>query len=532
MATAEEQNKASPSNEAYSADASYQKLRTLLLGPEYESALDDYLSKAHDAERVADVLAQAVRISAKHPDLGKALAPVLNKAIQTSIANNPRQITNVIFPIMGPAIRKSVGATLRDMVQNLNRVLEQSLSARGLIWRVKAWRAGVSYGRYVISQTLKFHVEQVLLVHRDTGLLLHSVIDEHADTHDPELVSGMMSALQDFVQDSFNQTHTSGLSRIEVGDLTLHLCTGPYAVLAIAARGPVNEAALEEVDKTCEAVHQVYAHELADFDGDREVFLGTDELLRRCLLSERIEAEKPEATPWLAWLVLGALALLIGGYAYTAYHQSLAREALRAQLSAEPGYIVLNERLSGDNLLFEVLRDYRARPPGALADALHNAHYQVSLQTHEATLGKIDLSALTPPPPSPPDTLAQYHAVRQKLNDTVFMFHEGATTLRANELPKLARVLEDIHRLTRLAGELNLPRPQLLLMGLADPSGHRSVNLQVSQQRADTLRDLLKENGIDQGILIAWGLGNQAAISSDSASQRRVSVKVIDASKE
>ncbi|MDX1453017.1 MAG: hypothetical protein R3183_10700, partial [Oleiphilaceae bacterium] len=208
-------------------DAAYQKLRALLLGPDYEAALDTYISREQDAERVAAVLAEAIRLSARDPALGKALAPVLNKAIQASIANNPRQITNVIFPIMGPAIRKSVGATLRDMVQSLNRVLEQSLSAQGILWRIKAWRAGVSYGRYVISQTLKYHVEQVLLVHRETGLLLHSVHDEQAHARDPELVSSMLTALQDFVHDSFEQNEGSNLSRIDMGDFTLHCCSGP-----------------------------------------------------------------------------------------------------------------------------------------------------------------------------------------------------------------------------------------------------------------------------------------------------------------
>lgn len=527
MASVEEHDKTSVQNDP---DEAYQQLRTLLLGPEYESALHDYLSKEHDAERVADVLAQAVRISAKEPELGKALAPVLNKAIQNSIANNPRQITNVIFPIMGPAIRKSVGATLRDMVQNLNRVLEQSLSARGLKWRFKAWRAGVSYGRYVISQTLKFHVEQVLLVHRDTGLLLHSVIDEQADTRDPELVSSMMTALQDFVQDSFEQTQNSGLSRIEVGDLTLHLCTGPYAVLAIAARGSVNEATLEEVDRTCEEVHQIYAQELAEFSGDREVFLGTDELMRRCLLSERIEAEKPERPPWMALVVLVSLGLFATWQIYLAAQQSSQRDTLRTQLQAEPGYILIEERLRGDTVQYEVLRDYRARLPATLKAELSNPYFDIDVLAHEATLGTIDLDALRPPPPPSPSKTERYRQIRQAINDSVFLFNEGTSALRADELPTLARTLEHIHALTKLADELDLPPPQLLLLGLADPSGSQRANLRVSQQRAETLRALLRENGIDQNMLIAWGLGDQSAIAGDKALQRRVSIQVIDAS--
>ena len=252
--------------------------------------------------------------------------------------------------------------------------------------------------------------------------------------------------------------------------------------------------------------------------------------MRRCLLSERIEAEKPERPPWMALVVLVSLGLFATWQIYLAAQQSSQRDTLRTQLQAEPGYILIEERLQGDTVQYEVLRDYRARLPATLKAELSNPYFDIDVLAHEATLGTIDLDALRPPPPPSPSKTERYRQIRQAINDSVFLFNEGTSALRADELPTLARTLEHIHALTKLADELDLPPPQLLLLGLADPSGSQRANLRVSQQRAETLRALLRENGIDQNMLIAWGLGDQSAIAGDKALQRRVSIQVIDAS--
>ncbi len=57
----------------------------------------------------------------------------------------------------------------------------------------------------VLKHTMHFRVEHIFLIHRKTGLLLaHSAAPE-ASAQDPQLVSSMLSAIQDFVRDSFSE---------------------------------------------------------------------------------------------------------------------------------------------------------------------------------------------------------------------------------------------------------------------------------------------------------------------------------------
>src|SRR5262245_64202634 len=102
--------------------------------------------------------------------IGRALAPTVETALRESIRRNPREIASAIFPVLGPAIRKAIAETLAALVASINRTIEHSLSPRGLKWRLEAWRTGVPYAQIVLKHALIYRVEQVFLIHGETGL--------------------------------------------------------------------------------------------------------------------------------------------------------------------------------------------------------------------------------------------------------------------------------------------------------------------------------------------------------------------------
>jgi hypothetical protein len=289
-----------------SAANDFLKLRQLLLGDDYSEAIARYISKEENVERVVEDLPKALKESSQE-DLSETLAPVVDQAIGKSIEQNPSRITNIIYPIMGPAVRKAVSAALADMVQSLNTLLEQSLTLGSVRWRIQAWRAGMPYAKYVLLQTIQYRVEQVLLVHKDSGLLLNSVMAPEVEAQDPELVSSMLTAISDFVSDSFSGGKET-LERIRFGDLELHLYVGPKAILAVAVRGSAPDELFEKAHETIEQIHSTFGKALNNFEGDREEFEDTDRILSECLLSQKI-SQKAKRKPWLAvMLILGFFA--------------------------------------------------------------------------------------------------------------------------------------------------------------------------------------------------------------------------------
>src|SRR5262249_34006249 len=208
----------------------FAELRSLIVGPEQrqlraiQSRLDD---PGTHAREVSQVLPQAVQLRNTDPQLKRALAPAIEEAIASLVRRDPKQLADALFPAIMPAIRKAIAATLSGMLESMNRTLEHSLSIRSIKWRITAARTGKSFAEIVLLNTLLYRVEQVFLIHRKTGLLLQHVKAGPASVQDADLVSGMLTAIRDFVEDSFRVPEGESLDTLQGGDLSVWVERGP-----------------------------------------------------------------------------------------------------------------------------------------------------------------------------------------------------------------------------------------------------------------------------------------------------------------
>ena len=166
------------------------------------------------AEAIGRVLPTAIAQATGDARLGHVLAPAMEKRDESSIRSDPHTLVNILYPLILPAIRKSIGETIDATFQSLNQSLKYSLTWRGLRWRWEAWRTRTSFAEVVLKHTLVFQVEHVFLIHRHTGLLISHVAAENAASQDPQIVSSMLVAIQDFVRDSFSGAEQQGLDTL------------------------------------------------------------------------------------------------------------------------------------------------------------------------------------------------------------------------------------------------------------------------------------------------------------------------------
>ena len=155
------------------------QLRELLVGPEQEKlrALQKRLDDpALRTEELSQLVAEAIAIRARRDhSLQRPLQPIVEDALRISVARNPAILANSLYPIIGEAVRKSVAHALREMTETLNQVLERSFSLESLKWRVEALRSGRSFGEIALMRSFRYRVEEIFLIHRETGLLLQHV---------------------------------------------------------------------------------------------------------------------------------------------------------------------------------------------------------------------------------------------------------------------------------------------------------------------------------------------------------------------
>lgn len=251
-------------------------LRTLILAPE-QLEINELKERMDNpkirAEELSRVIAEAIVIRASTDrKLATALLPTIEAVIRDSVKRDPKFLADSIFPIIGPAIRRSIAESLRAMVESMSNTLEYTFSWRGIQWRLESFRTGKPFAEIVLLHTLVYRMEQIFLIHKETGLVLQHVAAESVDLKDADMVSAMLTAIQDFVNDSFAAKEDSSLQNLNMGELTIWIEQGPRTILASVIRGNPPLELRTSLKEILENIEFEYNSALEDFKGDAAPF--------------------------------------------------------------------------------------------------------------------------------------------------------------------------------------------------------------------------------------------------------------------
>jgi outer membrane protein OmpA-like peptidoglycan-associated protein len=477
------------------------ELRAILLGPDraaWEAMRQRLDNPSRRAEDVAGVLAEAVRLRS-HPDvkLRRALQPLVEEALQLSVQSNPRMLADALFPIFGKAIRKAIRSELDGMLQSLSQTLEQSFSWRSLEWRWESLRTGKPYAEIVVLRSLLYRVEQVFLIHRNTGLLLQYVAapsaEGAAETKDPEMVSGMLTAIQDFVHDSVSGVESENLDTIRMGEVGVVLAYGPDAILAGFVRGVAPRKLARVFQNTLDSIEQKKAEALHSFSGDTSPFDSCRPQLKACLLGQA----KPEERPSSSWaaraLLFGVPALLImaliGWWIYSAAVERRWIDFAH-RLESEPGIVLMQAEKRGSKFYISGLRDPLASLPQALLPAnlpLSNVEFHFE-----------NYYSLVP-------RFAEQRRVadlRDALEKRAFRFPTGQAEIPPEQRFLLEDVAAQMLALIQSAGALG-KNIHIEVRGNHDPVGTQQFNAALSRSRGEHVRAALVTLGVPAVRLVA-----------------------------
>ncbi len=552
------------------------ELRSLLLGPaETQIAeIHERLSDPHRQLReVSQILPAAISVRTRQDDeLTQALAPTVTNAIEASVRKNPQPLVDAIFPIIGPAIRRAIAAALNGMTQSLNQSMAYSLSVQGLKWRIEAWRTGKSFAEVVMLHTLLYRVEQVFLIHKATGLLLQHVVAPNVATQDADMVSGMLTAIQDFVHDSFSSREGDQLETLQVGELTVWIEQGPHAILAGVIRGTAPQELREVFQTTIEKIHLQFNEALADFSGDAEPFEAARPLLEDCLDSQldpqkQVATSKRKLIPLFAIAGMILIALMVWGF--FGWRSARRFDAYVERLKSEPGIVVTEAGKRDGKYFVNGLRDPLAQDPALfLPDAKVDPQQVVSRwQPFQAMSGEFVLTRarnLLQPPQTvnlkvTGETLeAEGFATLEWIRETrsavrfipglnrlkedklldldriinpSLLFELDKTVLAPGQEEKLKQLMTDIERLQTLADEMH-KNVRLEITGHADGSGTEERNSALSQGRAEYVASELNARLPAKSNLTISPAGTKAKLrdevtEADRAANRSVTFKII-----
>jgi OOP family OmpA-OmpF porin len=556
----------------------FAELRTLIIGPEQrqlnalQTRLDDRGRQARD---VSEVLPEAVLLRKHDPHLTRALAPTIEEAITASVQKNPHPLADALFPVIGPAIRKAIAASLSTMLESLNRTVEHSLSWRALKWRLTALTTGRPFAEIVLLNTLVYRVEQILLIDRRSGLLMQHVTSDPKAVEDPEMVSGMLTAIRDFSHDSFRVSEDDALDALEVGELTVWVEQGPYAILAAVIRGSPPRELRTALQEAIERVHAFHGEALRNFNGDAGSLENVRPTLEDCLQSQyQRETKKPSR---LLWAIVGVLVLATAAWLYSALQERARWNGYLNALRGEPGIVVVSGERQGGRYLVRGLRDPLARDPASLLPAYQLAASSVSgsWQLYQALDPSLVLARareiLRPPSTTtlhysdgiltasgdaPAEWIVESAGVAPALpgvsrydpgalidarsrkttaafESTVLLFERGSTTLVRDAEQSLVAQLERLRILDGFA-QMQGRRIKMEIRGHADSDGPTESNNPLSVRRAERVLGLFATERLRSVDLRATGVGSSDPVSAGTGElekqrNRRVSFHVLPA---
>jgi OOP family OmpA-OmpF porin len=551
------------------------ELRSLLVGPEQQSLralqarLDD---PALQTRSVSRVLADAIALRDKDPQLTRALAPSIEEALTTSVRRDPRPLADALFPIIGPAIRKAIAHAMAGMMESFNRTLDLSLSWRALGWRFTALRTGKSFAEVALLNTLEYRVEQVFLIHRESGLpLLHATLAADAGK-DADQISGMLTAIRDFVQDSFGGAPEQTLDALRVGELAVYIEQGPQAVLAAVVRGTAPPSLRATLQETIETIHRRYSTDLESFKGDASPFEKALPVLEGCLVSRFRPLRRGVA--YGRWIVAGALLLGAALWAGSSLRDQRRWNGYLEDLQAQPGIVVVDAGRRAGKFFVVGLRDPLAADPrvvlagsGIPAERVEGRWELYQALDHDLVLARARV-ALTPPAsvglsmredvlvatgsapgrwisdsarlaPMIPGLRGFDHravvvtdlpVLKEQIEGVFVRFQAGVARLVPGQEADLGRLNALLQQLDDAAQATGTP-VTVTIVGHTDTDGTALTNRSLSEARARFVMASARAAGLQALNLSAVGVGDEVPLSrgtteADKQQNRRVSVRV------
>ena len=209
------------------------------------------------------------QINHRTDDVAETLAPVIGPAMRRQIRDAKDDIIDALYPVIGQIINKAIAEALRELTRSIDTRLRKQLNFRDRFSQSFARLRGVSEAELILRDSLPYSIERVFLIHRETGLLLSHVSAESDARLEVSTISGMLTAIQDFVRDSFSGGE-GNLEEITHGGRRILLEGGQRAYVAVVLTGVEPEGYNSLIRDTVSNINVKYENELKKFDGNME----------------------------------------------------------------------------------------------------------------------------------------------------------------------------------------------------------------------------------------------------------------------
>ncbi|NLE46290.1 MAG: SH3 domain-containing protein [Chloroflexi bacterium] len=276
-------------------------------GKAMEELRDILLSRYR--ERVAELEAELDDLKRRVADedaLIATITPIIGEAIRRKIRDSREEMIEALYPIIAQTVIRAVSEAIRDLARTVDARMRTTFTPRRVWRRLWARLSGVSGAEMALRESLPFDVEEVFLIHRESGLLLWHVSSSSNVSPDTDLISGMLTAIRDFARDAFGQGEEGQLDEIQYSDLRILIEPARHAYLAVVVAGVEPPGFRAEMRERIIAIEHAYEEYLRAYDGDQTPLVSVEESLRSLFVA----TQSRDLTPGQKRVLVGLFGLV------------------------------------------------------------------------------------------------------------------------------------------------------------------------------------------------------------------------------
>ncbi|MBV7339069.1 hypothetical protein KFU94_64805 [Chloroflexi bacterium TSY] len=229
------------------------------------------------------IIADTIRrnISESKDEMVAVLNPIIADTIQSSVSESQDEMVEALYPITLQLVRRSVSEAIQDLTRKIDQQMRNTFSLRTIRQRIQAKTKGVSDAEFILREALPFDIQEIFLIHQETGILLaHYEIGASSESEvdpDSEIIGGMLTAIQDFVQDAFGRDDDRRAEGDQLGEVrygSQHIMIEPaqQVYIAIVTTGVKPRGFRERMREYVYAIEREHSDHLRDFEGDTSLF--------------------------------------------------------------------------------------------------------------------------------------------------------------------------------------------------------------------------------------------------------------------
>lgn len=267
---------------------------------------------------ISDMMGRAIRDS--KDDMAEALGPIMGEAIRVQIRDARQDMVEALYPVIGETVQKAVGEFTREFQRNIDQRLKATFGPEGLMRSTVARLRGVSPAELALREAIPFSLREIFLIQRGSGLLMAHIHVGGQEVTDSDLVSSMLTAIRDFVHDSFaHGDEEKELDEVQYGDMRIVVQSGRAAYIAVVYSGVEPTGFRAQLRAYISELHVKHEAALKQYTGDPTTLPNLKPKLTR--LAAELGGEHPSGSrQWtrnqkLALGLSGLLLLVLMGLA-------------------------------------------------------------------------------------------------------------------------------------------------------------------------------------------------------------------------